>query len=331
MRPSEPRRALARRRRQPRPGQHAVHQTEDNDADTLKPRLLALGADEARAFAWDSEKPPPRLPEQLTALEDFLAASDARLLVLDPLLAMIDAGIVQNNHAVRALLDELARMAARRRCAMLLLRHLTKARPGQVLYRGAGAMAFSAACRLVSLVARDPHDAACAILATQKNNLAEAPPSLSYRWDKTADGAQLIWLGATPWSADELSRRRRDRTARTRQQARALLQKLLAEGPQFASQIWSQAKRRRLSVNTVNRAKKELKVRSERVDYRARRLHFWLLPHQELPPHLKKHAPDGLQPWLDALKDGGVRQILRPPQDTTPMLETSSTVSQPSP
>jgi hypothetical protein len=252
---------------------------EDNDEDTVKPRLAALGADPARVFAWPSTVPLPKLPDKLEQFEAELKDSDARLAVLDPLPALLEPYVAANNDAVRAVLEELERIASRRSCAMLMLRGVSKSAPGSALYRGAGAMAFVNHCRLSWMAGRDPRDPSRCVLATLKNNLAPSA-ALAYR----PGGTGVEWLGPSALTAEELARRRRaPLPARQRERATRFLRTFLERGPRLALDVWRAAARRHLSRNTMKAAKKRARVRSERIPCRGEVLNFWLLPGQQLP------------------------------------------------
>jgi hypothetical protein len=269
---------------------HALYfSAEDNDADTLAPRLHALGADPERMHIWPSRQPLPQLPSQLTDFSALLADTDVRLAVLDPLPAFLDAGAAVNNERARRLLIDLANVAQNRRCAILLVRHLVKLRYLPALARGAGAMTFSGACRLTMLAARDPDDPSRCLLASLKNNLAPAPPTLAYALAPAAGGgARLAWLGTSPWRPDAAAPRRCDGRARRRATARRWLEKFLKNGPRLSRDIKRLAGRRGLCRNTLYRARRDSAVRIERVPCRGEVLVFWLLKDQQLPEFLRK-------------------------------------------
>lgn len=266
------------------PGNSMIFAGEDNDGDTVKPRLVTLGADEARVFAWPSTVPLPKLPGQLKQFEAELEDSAAQLAVLDPLPALLEPSVAANNDAVRDVLGTLERIAAARRCALLMLRGVTKSAHGPALFRGLGAMAFVNFCRLSWMAGRDPQDPRRCVLATLKNNLAAAA-ALAYR----PGGAGIEWLGPSALTAEELARRRRaPLPARQRDRAVRFLQKFLGQGPRLARDVWRAARRRLLSRNTMKAAKKRAGVCIDRIPCRGEVLVFWRLPGQQLPDFLER-------------------------------------------
>jgi hypothetical protein len=139
----------------------------------------ALGGDPGRVLvqhrrdAADDE--PLQLPADADLLDAAVAATGARLVVIDPIMAFLEPAVATgSDHAVRRSLAPLAQLAERRECTILLVRHLTKAGGRRCIYRGTGSIGLIAACRAAWLAARDPDDSGCCVLAQVNNNLA--PP-----------------------------------------------------------------------------------------------------------------------------------------------------------
>ncbi len=196
----------------PSPSSVLLLSAEDDPADTIRPRLEALGADLARIVAlppnWSpddptglhdvpsvladlrppAERPPaPRpldLRRDVAELEKLVVQRrDVRLVIIDPLTAYF-GGVENSNHEVRRVLMQLGKLAARRRLAILAICHLRKQR-GSALHRTTGSLAFAAVARAAWLVAQDPHDPDRRLLLPIKNNLAAAESGLAF----TIDGA----------------------------------------------------------------------------------------------------------------------------------------------
>jgi hypothetical protein len=137
----------------------------------------------------------------LGRLEETLAQTGARLVVIDPIMAFWDRSVDVNSDAgVRRALQPLALAAEKFRCAILLVRHLNKDAGPRALYRGGASIAFVAACRLAWLVGPDPKMNERCVLALNKNNFGALSPSLTYAL--TADGPRVDWQGPAQWSAD---------------------------------------------------------------------------------------------------------------------------------
>jgi hypothetical protein len=280
---------------------------EDNAEDTITPRLQALGADLDRIYLPDRRgddlASPLWLPADVGLLDEALARTSAKLVIIDPLMAFLDPSVLTaSDQSVRRALAPLAELAARHTCAILLIRHLRKSTSGEALYRGGGSIGFVAACRSAWLAARDPGDRANCILAQVKNNLAPRQPSLGYAVAVAEKGPpSLSWLGTRPWTANQLQARLNQKP---RQGARELLQEMLAQGPQPSDDIWAAARRQGLANRTLYRARKELHIQVVRVKMAGTVVPFWLLPGQRLPGSIPTTAivPD-LEEWLGPLRE----------------------------
>src|SRR5207237_5977423 len=162
-----------------------VLNAEDSAEDTIRPRLEALGADPERVFvlsADDADAADPFcLPGQTALLDRALARTEARLVVLDPVIAFLDPALcVSSDQAVRRALLPLRQLADKHSCVVLLVRHLNKKAGTHSLCRGSGTIGFLGVCRFGWLVARDPGDPERRVLAQVKNNLAPSQPSLAF-------------------------------------------------------------------------------------------------------------------------------------------------------
>jgi hypothetical protein len=298
--PSVPRRGLG-----PGPANALVLSAEDTAADTIVPRLHRLGADLGRVFVWQRQRNdedwPWHLPAQAGRLE-ALARTDARLAVIDPIMAFLDDSVLSaSDQSVRRALAPLMQLADKHHCTLLMLRHLRKQGGPRALYRGLGSIAFVAACRFAMLVARDPLVTGQCVLAQVRNSLGGPQPSLAYRIT-AGDGAlpAVEWLGASPVSADELLGGGARKEENPRDRAAAFLEQLLAGGPRTAHDIWEAARKAGLSARTVQRAKPGVGIRCRRVQVDGRFVSYWLLPGQELPAELA--GGDDLGPWLAELE-----------------------------
>jgi hypothetical protein len=271
------------------PANSLVLSAEDNAADTVVPRLHRLGADVQRVFVWqregDDEDWPWRFPAQVDRLDDALRRTEARLAVIDPIMAFLDDSVFcAGDQSVRRALAPLMQLAEKYRCSLLMHRHLTKKGGGRALYRGLGSIAFVAACRVAMIVARDRQTPDRCILAQVRGSLAGPQPSLAYRLT-AADGELPVvdWLGVSSVSADELLTGAAPAELSQHDQAATFLQEFLAAGPRTAREIWEAAVKEDHSKRTLRRAKDTLGIRSRRVYDGKRPISYWLLPGQELP------------------------------------------------
>lgn len=295
----------------PGPANALVLNGEDGAADTIRPRLQALGADLSRVFVLEVDDDTGaallRLPTQTDLLEAAMARTQARLVVIDPLMEFLDPSICTgSDQSVRRALAPLARLAAKYQCVILLVRHLNKRGGPHASYRGGGSIGFLAACRSGWLIAPEPHVPHRRVLAQVKNNLAPPQPSLAYEI-VAQEGAppSLSWLGVSPLTADQLLEGAA--TAEyggPRDRAKEFLTDFLEDGARTVREIWATAEEQGVSWRTLRRAKQDLQIRSQRVRVDDQLLHYWLLRGQELPPTVPPEAvPPSLEEWLAPLRE----------------------------
>jgi len=271
---------------------------EDALEDTLKPRLQGMGADLERVFGIDEEEyglsEPPRFPADQAALGQALARTQARLVIIDPVVAFLERTIQSgNDQSVRSALLPLAGLARQHQCAIVLVRHLNKSGGLRSLYRGGGSIGFLGTCRTAWLVAADPQHPEQRVLAQVKNNIAPPQLSLAFRVDEPYAGRLTVtWLGESGLTADQLLERKPGAEAPPRQReiARDWLEDFLDEAPRTSAEVWQSAEQAGLSERTLFRAKSDLDVTTERVKLPGQRLSYWLLPHQQLPHDVKMAA-----------------------------------------
>ena len=114
--------------------QRVVYQTaEDNIADTVKPRLIAAGADcNMVAYIVDEDMP---LTLEDDRIEKILQQTGARLFILDPLQGYLSQDSdMCNAGRMRSQLKKLVDLAAKYQCAVVIVGHMNKASGEKNLY-----------------------------------------------------------------------------------------------------------------------------------------------------------------------------------------------------
>jgi hypothetical protein len=274
---------------------------EDDAADTLRPRAEAAGADLTRlVVASPGLGAIPRLPDDLVAIAALVHRHSADLVVFDPLAAFLPPTVSANNdQSVRRALLPLAVIAAHRGCVALLVRHLNKYGGSRSLYRGLGSIGIAGVIRSGLLLARHPDDPALRVLAQTKTNIGPPAPSLGFRLlpdDRGRVGVR--WTGPVDLSADELCAAAEPVGKRPRERAAEWLRTELADGPRKASELIAAAARVGIAERTLERVKKDLGVKSERVQNGEKGEWVWSDP--------KSHRQSGQSEELPLLPDLGL-------------------------
>lgn len=191
---------LDQRRREP--ANVILISPEDIPEITIKPRLVAAGADLSRVrivTAVEDRHGRERaftLPSDTGLLRKMIEQDDARLVVIDPIMACLDEDVeTKNDQKVRGALLPLKQAIEHTRAACLLVRHLNKTGNDKALYRGGGSIAFTGLCRTTFLLAEHPDNRAERVLASVKSNLRGLAPSLAFSIvapHEDAD-AHIVW------------------------------------------------------------------------------------------------------------------------------------------
>ena len=243
---------------------------EDNPADTIGPRLRAMGANLQlidyvdQAFTLNKEG--------IDALEETMRSVAATIVFIDPIVAYL-GGKMDMNHAneVREVMTPLAHAAERTGCAIVVVRHLRKASSDSALYRGIGSIDFTAAVRSV-LAVTYARDGKTKLIRHIKHYNTPAGPSIAF---ETSAGEELldaegkptgVWTSGTfnwgPTFAEEEYGPALgvNKTPKSHAKAQQFLISFLKDGPKPALDVIRAAEAAGLSEKTLKRAKSGIAV-----------------------------------------------------------------------
>jgi hypothetical protein len=273
--------------------------TEDDPGDTLKPRLVAAGADLDRISMFQmgsKDDPVPfRVPEHADKLGDKVRERNTALVVIDPLIEFIDGSLdAHKSHAVRQALASLNPIAREMGCAILAIIHLNKGSSTDTHLRHEASAAFTQVVRGGLLLGRDPDDPEGEtgdqrVLAVSSSNLARIPPALVYRIDpaivdgddgKAIDTAQIVLIGESAADSHDLLRGHDPEESGERAEASQFLEAELADGPRKAKEVervFTGAQR------TLRRARKDLGIKAHKEPTGPAGEWWWAAPDQAFP------------------------------------------------
>ena len=256
--------------REPLDPVNILYQTaEDGLADTIRPRLDALGADCSRVLVIDESKRELSLSDE--RIRQAMEETGAKLLVLDPLQAYLGAEVdMHRANEVRPILKRLGSVAEQMGCAVILIRHLNKMQRQKSGHRGMGSVDFQAAARSVLLVGRTKEDPQLRIVVPDKSSLAPEGESIAFALDPE-QGFQ--WKGYCAYNAEELLGGSTKQVQTKTMQAEETLRNLL-DKPAPAEEILRRITAAGISERTLMTAKKNLGVLSEKRGGQW----FWRLP-----------------------------------------------------
>ena len=141
---------------------------EDGMADTIRPRAEKCGADLTKLFVL--REPQAISLHEPQALKKALERFRPKLMVLDPIQAFLGAVDMHRANEVRPLMTTLLGMAIHYECAIICVRHWTKATGAKAGHPGQGNVDFAAAPRSQIYVGESPHDAGMRVMAKPKSH-----------------------------------------------------------------------------------------------------------------------------------------------------------------
>jgi putative DNA primase/helicase len=259
-------------------GNILVWSSEDDPADTLKPRLMACGADVSRVFfvqavtdeygnamPFDPARDIPTLHDAVKRI------GGASMLMVDPIVSAI-SGDMHKANDVRRGLQSLVDFAEDHDCAVLGISHFSKGSAGSSPQdRVIGSQAFGALARTVMVAAKQDGEEA-RVLARAKSNISLDDGGVSYyiepcsldggiettrvAWGEKIEGSARDILGSVEASDDDETTERED--------AEQFLRDLLGQGPVPAKTVKGESSDAGYAWATIRRAQKAIGVEAYR-------------------------------------------------------------------
>lgn len=275
---------------------------EDGLRDTIKPRLVNLGADCSKIFIiegqrqGDAEMEPVGMAD-LDILRQAMTEIKPALVILDPLQAFLGSGVdMHRANEVRPLMAGMMRLAEEVDCAVVIVRHLNKGSGGKVAYRGMGSIDFTAAARTVLLVGKDPEDPTRRVIIPTKCNLGvegvpttfTLTPETGFEWAGKSDITAEALLNPEPKDDGGDQDRERSRL----REAVNFLENILGEGKKLTKDVKKEQKALDISDATLRRARESIGIEAVKSgnDW------FWMLPAGQDDPRVKTMSNMGNMP-----------------------------------
>jgi len=287
-------------------GRALILAAEDDEADTIKPRLLAAGADvgkvgiirsmvlgkggKERGFSIADDI--PRLKEAMRAYPDI------RVLVVDPVNSFMGTSREHDSFRdsdVRAVLNPLKEFAEAYDVAVILVTHFRKGngKAMKAVDLVMGSLAFVALSRSAWAFIGEKddlgHDTGRRMMARIKQNVTSPTDAITYEvtGDEVTEGIsapKVVWGQVVTGKADDFLNGSAS-TSDRRGHAEAFLAELLSSGPVAAATITAKAKEAGHSKKTLQRAKSELEIESYQDGKGKERQWYWRLPDTEVPTY----------------------------------------------
>ena len=234
---------------------------EDGLADTVKPRLELAGADCEKILVIDESDKSLSMADE--RLEEALAKTGAKVLILDPIQAYLGGGMDMNRaNEARDMTKKLGALAEKYQCAILLIGHMNKASGNKAAYRSMGSIDFFAVARSVLLVGRIEGEPNTRAVVQIKNNLAVFGHPKAFMLSETG----FHWLGDYEITADEVLGGIAPK-ANKLEQAKQMLRELAETTNMVQSnEVFEMADEQGISKRTMENAKKELGIRAKKIN-----------------------------------------------------------------
>lgn len=241
---------------------------ENGIRDTVRPRIEVMGGNLKHVHVLDTVGTGEHARGITLADIDSLRAAieriKARLVVIDPVSAYLGSTDSHRDAEVRSLLGPLQKLAESTNVAVVGVMHRAKGAARDSVLSACGSIAFTAAARVVLLVARDPDVDGRRVFGPLKTNLSDAPAALAYRLSNTGVRWERTALARFDPSALLACEASEDRTEQS--DAEEILRRLLKKSPVIdareATKIGGECF---ITPITMRRASRKLGLKSRRV------------------------------------------------------------------
>ena len=289
-----------------------IFAAEDSPEHTIIPRLIALDADLDRIHVVDGVGRPGDEPGWVTLrntvplIEQSVREHAIGLVIIDPVSSFIGDANGDKESDVRSGIMPIVAMAERTGCAVLLIRHVSKAGDG---VRAAGRILGSTAWHDIPRVAwmladaPDEHQPepgedglrdTCRVLGVVKSNLAAKPPARICI--QPVDGPVRWSPDASPVTIDACFFSQMERGGKGRD-AESWARAYLIGGSKESARLFVDAKAEGMAEKTVRAALKRLGAVSFQLPGKAHAGWHWRLSHGDpaslSPEGLVTNVPDG--------------------------------------
>lgn len=253
---------------------------EDDACDTIKPRLMAAGADTSRCHILDAVtmksdggvclKRSFDLTQDIERLGAAIARlGNVRLAVIDPISSYLGSTDSHNNADMRGLLAPLSAMAAEHGVAIILLTHLNKSTTQDAIGRVIGSIGLIAAARAGYIVVKDEKTPETRYFVPIKNNIGNDYDGFAFH----IEGVELsegIKTSSVCWhegllEAQKILHPEPEEKPTATNGASDFLRELLSYKPMMMSDVMEEAEGAGYSKHALQRAATKLMVKRKKL------------------------------------------------------------------
>ena len=176
---------------------------------------------------------------------------------------------IQRSNSARSVLENLAKVAERTGCAVVLIGHMNKSNRAKGIYRGLGGIDIAAVARSVLLVGRDRSIPYYRVMLQIKNNLA--PEGKAYVFELNPDYG-FRWIGQEEYEVEDLLAHK-TKTESKLDKAKDYLRLLLNGTDMACADILDKMRANGIGKRTVEQAKKDMGI----ISYKLGDKWYWQL------------------------------------------------------
>ena len=270
----------------------------------------------ARFTLAGAEREPTICEADIALIEAMVRPHGIRLVIIDPMTAYLDGKVrVYVDHDVRRALRPLKGLAERTGCALLVIRHWTKAPNPNAQHRGGGSVGITAAARGVLSIGFDPEDEnhdqneRKRVLAVAKLNVGAKglPREFHLEYVSEHEACRIAWGGISKHTANSLSAgpALQKGFGELENAKRFLLERLTREWTP-AAPIQAEGKAEDIAGITLRRAREELGITQENGTIRKTEDEWlWRLPGEGDQTRADDHLPMNGEGEVDHLREKG--------------------------
>lgn len=256
-------------------GQVIFLSAEDDPSDTIKPRLIAAGADTDKCHILkcikeqdDNDKEVVRffnLAEDVDSLSAEIGKiGNVRAIIIDPVSAYLSDKDSNNNSAIRGLLLPLEDLARTLNVAIILVTHFNKSSDQSIIGRVIGSIGMVAAARAAYAVVKDETNSDLRYFLPIKNNIGNDYNGFAFHvetahlLDEFLETSKVIWHPEAV-NAKQIFSNTKEPTSGSNG-AKTFLKELLAQGSLPCVKVFDEAEGAGYSRSSIQRAAKALGV-----------------------------------------------------------------------
>lgn len=261
---------------------------EDGIGDTIKKRLRICGADMKNIYTVTENK--SQLLFNSPEIEEYMKDAKPALMIFDPFQAYIGSDVDMNApNKTREQMGHIVELAQKYDVAVVIICHFNKNGKGDAITRILGSTDIMGSCRSYIALGNVPGEDDTKFMSHEKSSLEKKGKKILFEIDPDRGG--IVYMGENLLSMDDytaIRNKRRAKAAPAIEGAKEFLVNNMPEGRRLAQELMNLAKANRISDASLQRAKQELGIISQKTNSFPSRA-IWVLPgHEEREPETKQ-------------------------------------------